>query len=608
MKKLYIIISVVLTALLLCSCTKTQESGGVTSVPSGETVKTDISTDQIDFEFTNNDLSFDFDESTVVITDENEETIKITAEGTYLVTGKHKQIVVSAPDTAKIQLVLKNAEIANSNGPAIYITEADKVFITALEGTESSVTDGAEYSSEYTDNNVDAAIFSRADLTLNGKGALNVTGNLKCGIASKDDLVICGITLNVTSAGRAIEGKDCVKCSDAAVTMNAGGDGIKATNTEDENRGYVYIESGSFNITAVNDGIEAETVLKIANGEFIIKTGGGSENAPTHSQGFETRSFKQSAPTETAEEAESAKGLKCSLLITIEGGEFEIDSADDAIHSNSDAEINGGIINISSGDDGIHADDALLINGGNIKINKSYEGLEGTAVTVSGGTADVTSSDDGINAAGGNDSSSIGGRPGENTFNSSSSARINITGGYILINAAGDGVDSNGSVSMSGGVLLVSGPTDSGNGAFDYGSSAVITGGTAILCGSSGMSQGFSQSSSQASFMYTLDSTGKAGESLAVTDSSGRVIASFMPSKQYSNIVVSSAGLTVGGSYTVTLGGTVSNCDENGFTNDGKITGGEKSFSVEISSVSAVYGSSGGMKGGMGGKPGGMMR
>ena len=144
MKKLYIIISVVLTALLLCSCTKTQESGGVTSVPSGETVKTDISIDQIDFEFTNNDLSFDFDESTVVITDENEETIKITAEGTYLVTGKHKQIVVSAPDTAKIQLVLKNAEIANSNGPAIYITEADKVFITALEGTESSVTDGGE--------------------------------------------------------------------------------------------------------------------------------------------------------------------------------------------------------------------------------------------------------------------------------------------------------------------------------------------------------------------------------------------------------------------------------------------------------------------------------
>ncbi|MGN0451402.1 MAG: carbohydrate-binding domain-containing protein [Acutalibacteraceae bacterium] len=85
------------------------------------------------------------------------------------------------------------------------------------------MTDGGEYSSEYSDTNVDAAIFSRADLTLNGKGMLNVTGKLKCGIASKDDLVICGLTLNVTSAGRAIEGKDCVKCSDAAITVNAGG-------------------------------------------------------------------------------------------------------------------------------------------------------------------------------------------------------------------------------------------------------------------------------------------------------------------------------------------------------------------------------------------------
>lgn len=167
----------------------------------------------------------------------NEEIIKITAEGTYVVTGKHKQIVVSAPDTAKVQIVLKNAEIENNSGPAIYITAADKVFITALAGTESSVTDSGEYSAEYTDTNVDAAIFSRADLTLNGKGVLNVTGNLKCGIASKDDLVICGLTLNVTSTGRAIEGKDCVKCSDAAVSANAGDDGINAAVGNDSSGG-----------------------------------------------------------------------------------------------------------------------------------------------------------------------------------------------------------------------------------------------------------------------------------------------------------------------------------------------------------------------------------
>lgn len=311
------------------------------------------------------------------------------------------------------------------------------------------------------------------------------------------------------------------------------------------------------------------------------------------------RGFNPPAEAQGTEDTESAKAIKCSSLITIDGGNFNIDLADDAIHSNSDAEINGGSIIISSGDDGIHADDALIIGGGDIKISKSYEGLEGTAVTVTGGKIDITASDDGINAAGGNDSSSMGGRPGENTFNSSSAAQINITGGYILVNAAGDGVDSNGSVTMSGGVLLVSGPTDSGNGAFDYNSSAVITGGTAVLCGSSGMAQGFSGDSSQASFMYTLDSAANAGDSLAVTDSSGNVIVSFMPSKQYNNIVVSSPELTVGSSYTVTIGGTVTGCDENGYAASGKVTGGEKSFSVEISSVSTSYGSAWGM----GGKP-----
>ena len=162
----------------------------------------------------------------------------------------------------------------------------------------------------------------------------------------------------------------------------------------------------------------------------------------------------------------------------------------------------------------------------------------------------------------------------------------------------------NGSITMSGGVLLVSGPTNSGNGAFDYNSSAVITGGTAILCGSSGMSQGFSQNSSQASFMYTLDSSANAGDSIAVTDSSGKVIASFMPSKQYNSIIVSSPEFTVGSSYTVTIGGTVSGCDENGYAASGKVTGGNNSFAVEISSISTTYGSSGGMGGNMGGKPG----
>lgn len=605
MKKINVFIVFLISLCLLCACTGrqggTESAAGTTNQP----VKTDISTDTMDFEFTDSDTDYGYDEASAITVGENQQEVNITAAGTYVIVGSHTSVTVDAPDTAKIRIVLNDAVISNPEGPAINITEADKVFITAYKDTENTVSDSAEYSSDYDGTNIDGAIFSKADLTVNGEGVLNVNGEYKSGIVSKDDLVICGLTLNITSAGRAVEGKDCVKCLDASLNITAGGDGIKSTNTEDSARGYVYIASGSYSITAQNDGIQAETALRIDGGDFNVKTGGGSQNASTASYGWGMWGGGQSDESE-----ESAKALKASSLVLINGGTFKIDSSDDAVHSNSDAEINGGSLEIASGDDGIHADDALMINGGNIVISKSYEGLEATAITISGGTADVTASDDGINAAGGNDSSALGGRPGENTFNSDSDAEINISGGYILINASGDGIDSNGSISISGGTLLVSGPESSGNGALDYQTQAVISGGTAILCGSAGMAQGFSSSSAQASFMYALDSTANAGSSVAVTDSSGTVIASFMPSKKYDSIVVSSPSLTVGASYTVTIDGTVSDCDANGFASSGAVTGGEESFSVELTSVSTSYGSYGGMGGagggGFGGRPGGM--
>ena len=559
----------------------------------------------MDFSFTDSDTEYGYDEASAKTFGEDEKNISITAAGTYVITGSRTSVRVSAPDTAKIQIVLKGADISNPDGPAIYITEADKVFLTVYKDTENSVSDGDEYSDEYSGTNADAAIFSKADLTVNGEGTLTVYGGYKCGIVSKDDLAICGLTLTVKSVGRAIEGKDCVKILSADITADAGGDGIKSTNEEDSARGYVYIESGSFDITAANDGIQAQTVLKIQNGDFEITTGGGSANASSDLTG----GWGMWGSPQSGESEESAKALKAASLILISGGEFKIDSSDDSAHSNGDIEINGGDFSLSSGDDGIHADNQLLINGGNIVISESYEGLEATAVIISGGTADITASDDGINAAGGNDSSSLGGRPGENSFSGSSDATISITGGYITVNASGDGIDSNGNITMSGGILLVSGPSDNGNGAFDYQTSAVISGGTAILCGSSGMAQSFSQDSSQPSFMYTLDSTAAAGDSIAVSDASGKVVASFIPSKQYGNIVVSSPEFSVGESYTVTVGGTVSGCDVNGFTQNGSVLGGKSEFAIELTSAVTVYGQTGvtggNMHGGIGGMPGG---
>lgn len=604
MKKINIIIAVLLLLTLSACGNKTEAENGtdIKNVSSGESVSTDISTDNMDFDFTNNDTDYSPDQAAAVTVKESENLVKITESGTYIVTGKHSRITVDAPDTAKIKIVLKNAEIVSSDGPAIFVKQADKVFITAYKDTANSISDATAYSSDFTSVNADGAIFSKSDLTVNGEGALNVSGNYKCGIVSKDDLVICGLTLNVNSVGCALEGKDCVKAKEAKITLNAGGDGIKSTNSEDSDRGFVYIESGNYNITAQNDGIQAQTVLRISDGEFNIKTGGGSANASTNKNG----GWGMRGGSTDSENTDSAKALKAVSLITVDGGNFTIDSSDDSVHSNGDAEINSGSFDISSGDDGIHADDELIINGGTIAVKKSYEGLEATSIKITGGTIDVTASDDGINAAGGNDSSSMGGRPGENSFNSNSKASVNISGGYVLVNADGDGIDSNGSVGISGGVVLVSGPTNSGNGAFDYDSTAEITGGTAILCGSSGMAQGFSGSSSQPSFLYNLDNAVSARTAVAVTDSAGNVIASFLPSKQYNSIVISAPTLKVGETYTLSVGGNVSGSDKNGYSSSGKVTGAQSTYKVELSSVSVSYdANSGGGKGGFGGGPGG---
>lgn len=595
MKKAYAFIAVILSVLLLSSCGKKNTASVITS--SGGKADTSVSTDNMDFDFSNKDTEYDYDESEATVIKESEDAVKITAAGTYVITGRHSSITVSAPDSAKVRIILKNATVQNSSGPAIYITAADKVFITAYKGTVNTVSDGSAYSSDFDGTNVDGAVFSKADLTLNGEGTLNVTGSYKCAVVSKDDLIICGLTLNAKSLGSAIEGKDCVKSKDATVTVTSGGDGIKSTNSEDTARGFVYIESGLFNITAAKDGIQAETLVKLSGGEINVISGGGAPEKV--SSGDAGRAPFESS---SSDDEESTNGIKAGTLILADGGSITVSSADDTVHSNGDVQINGGKFTLSSGDDGIHADNALIINSGEITVSKSYEGLEGKTVTVTGGNIDITSSDDGINAADGS-GSSAGGAPGANA---SSDVYINISGGYITVNASGDGVDSNGNIDISGGVILVSGPASDGDSALDCDGTATVTGGTAIFCGSAGMAETFSDSSSQPSLMYTLDSAAAAGTSVALVNSEGKVIASFVPSKQYINVVISSPYLTVGSSYTLSVGGTVSGCDKNGYTDNGSISGAQSANEVKIISVSTTYGKSGGMGGNMGGMPPGL--
>lgn len=526
-------------------------------------------------------------------------TVTITEAGVYVLSGKldDGQIVVEVEDKGTVRLVLNGVEINNSNSSAIYSKKAGKTIVSLEEGTENTLTDGEEYAGVSTDDEPSAALFSKDNLTINGTGKLIVNGNYNDGITSKDDLKITGGDIEVTSVDDGIVGRDLLAIKSGSIVINASGDGVKATNDTDITKGFIAIEGGKFNIEADQDGIQAETYVLINDGEFNITSGGGSVNGVTKTdngmggpggfggkQGGNTNT-QQTSESNSTEDATSKKGLKASGEIGIGGGNFNIDSADDSVHSNNSVVVNGGDLKITSGDDGIHSDTIMVINDGNINITKSYEGIESSDITINGGEINVVASDDGINVAGGNDGSSINGRPGENNFSSASSdKKLTINGGYVMVNASGDGLDSNGSMYMNGGTVIVSGPTNDGNASLDYDGTFDVTGGYLIAYGSSGMAQTTSDSSTQNSVIMTYKSSQAAGTMVHLQDSDGNTIVTITPNKAYQSIVITSPELQKDKTYTLYTGGSSTGTEKNGLYTNGKYTAGTKVVNFSISS------------------------
>ncbi|MGG6311379.1 carbohydrate-binding domain-containing protein [Paenibacillus macerans] len=533
-------------------------------------------------------------------------TVKITAAGTYVLSGKLSdgQIVVEAADEDDVQLVLNGVELHDNDSAPIYVKAAGNAIITLGEGTENVVSDGKTYVfPDATADEPNAAIFSKADLTINGTGKLSVTGNYNNGINGKDDLKIVGGTVEVEAVDDGILGKDMVAVQSGDITVKAGGDGIKSTNDIDAEKGFVAIAGGAFNITADADGIQAETMLVVDGGTFNIVTGGGNENgeAKTRDNGqggqwgkpgamnpadagqAAAETTETSATTTAAAETESQskKGLKGSGDIIVNNGSFTLDSADDAVHGNANVSVLDGKFGIASGDDGIHADAALAIAGGSIDITKSYEGLEGGDITVSGGEIRLSASDDGVNVSGGNDAAAMGGSEAQDAFSESASNLLAISGGYVYVNAVGDGLDANGSIAMSGGTVLVSGPTSSGNGTLDYDGSFELTGGILAAAGSSGMAQAPSDASSQYSVAMTFPETQQAGTLVHLEDSEGNEIMTFAPAKNYQTVILSSPDLKQG-SYALYTGGSSTGSQRDGMYADGKYAGGTKAVAFDI--------------------------
>ena len=615
-KRIFSFLLVLSLVSALAGCVGQAESKDDASPqPATEIETADVS--KMDFSFSARDCNPSYDASTANLITYNETAdvsgsgakadrgdVEITAEGTYILSGTGKgKITVEAADTAKLTLVLAGITLSASDGPAIYIKSADKVFITLADGSENTVADGDSYSVTDGDSTLDAAIFSRADLCINGGGSLTVKGNYKHGIVSKDDLITVGATLDVTAQNVGLCGKDCLKLKDADITVSAGTDGLRSDNTEDSARGFIYSVGTTLGVTAGNDGLQAETAVKIDDGDINIVCGGGSGNAVSSAgnNSFGGRGFgkngeqgfgEQPTDTDASDSTESAKAIKAASDILISGGNYCLDSADDCIHSNNTVIISDGVFSLKSGDDGIHADNSLSVTGGYITVEKSYEGLEASTVSISGGEIKITSSDDGLNAAGGADSSALGGRLGQGTF-ARDGGEISISGGRLFVSADGDGLDSNGSLYISGGVVLCSGPANSGNGALDYESECRVSGGTVVALGSSGMASGFTETDGVGGILCSFD-TQDAGTSFALCDENGKALVFFESKKSYSSAAVASPFIESGKTYTVRTGGTA-DTDSLGFAENVTVSGGTDICDIEMTAL--LYSQGGGMKG-----------
>ncbi len=478
--------------------------------------------------------------------------ITISKAGTYVISGELKGSLVVQAENQSVHLVLCGFTAVSNDGPAIHVKDAEKVILTLEAGTDNSLADGTTYTLEAGEDEPNACLYAKSDLTVNGDGSIQIAGSYNHGIYCKDALIIAGGVLYIEAANDGIKGKDSVTILTADVTIDAGGDGIQSNRSGDSAYGWIHIKDGNFQITATQDGIQAESALEIESGSYSIETGGGSANAVMKSDGSVNPQWGWWGEAESIENTSvSAKGLKAGTALNLSGGSFLLDTSDDALHSNGSLTISGGDYTIATGDDGAHADEALAISSGTIDITYSYEGLEGCSVTISGGSITIQSVDDGINAAGGSD-----GTMGLDFdhFGSSSDYFLRITGGEIEIDASGDGLDSNGPLYVAGGTIHISGPTSGADGALDYESIAELSGGVVIAVSSAGMAAGFTDSSTQASFLTAFDASVSAGTEITVTDSAGTIICSYTPTKDYQAIVISAPTLQVNEIYTLTAG------------------------------------------------------
>lgn len=520
----------------------------------------------------------------------DESDVTILGGGVYVLSGTLNDgtVIVDSEDGAEVRLILNGVSITSSDFSAINIRQSAKTVISLVEGTENVLTDGSVYNEEKLGEETPAAICSKDDLVINGNGSLTVNANSSDGIKANDSLKITSGNIKITSVDDGINANDYIAALNASMTINSGGDAIKCEHAE-EDKGFIAFEESVLSVTSGGDGIYASSALYMNETKADIVSGGGNENAVKKHGGFGGFGRFGVSNSSIADDTPSTKAIKAGTNIVINGGSFNLDSAEDAIHSDKDVTINKGAFEILSGDDAVHAELNLVLEPETLNISKCYEGLEGAYITINGGDINIISSDDGINASGENSNGGMLMPPGSFGGEAKTSEEdiwLTVNDGHIYIETSGDGFDSNGSAVMNGGFLEIYGPENSGNGSIDVGDGGyvlIMNGGSLLAAGSSGMAEHPIENSPQQSLTFYLDETHEAGSSIRISDSAGNEIISGTSNKRFNWICISTPSLTEGETYTLFINETetASITANGGFASTGTRSGGFGGFGGE---------------------------
>lgn len=427
-------------------------------------------------------------------------SVKITCGGEYDFSGSYSgidaQILVNTAKTdSSVYLNMKGLTLTNTVDAPIYIQKASKAFVVAKNGTTNTFSDASSRTKNYSYTNENgetktdttgACIYAKDDLTIKGEGTLVVNGNYNNGIHTSNDLKVKNGLITIKAKNNGLKGKSSVEVSGGTINITTtAGDGIKSDTEEAADlasgKGSIEITGGEITITSAFDGITAANAVVIANGESTsptikVTTGGGHNclSDPTSSTGSSGRGgmgggFPGMGGGSSCTPSESMKGIKGDSSITISAGVIDINSRDDGLHSGGTITVSGGAITIATDDDGVHAEKALYVkDNANISVTLAYEGMESPDMNFEGGITSVITTDDGWNAAGGTSTTTTGGytgRGGSGGFGGGSfgpgggsTGKLTVSGGYHYVYVGTgdtDGIDSNGDITISGGVIVV---------------------------------------------------------------------------------------------------------------------------------------------------------